>query len=247
MKKKLLAVLAVLFAASHASEAGTPYMNTFSIDNVVPNSAGWSYWFIPTGGAADSLNVKMTCVTEGEWLHGAHSHNHDELYVLVEGEGVVRLNEEEHFFKAGDGLYCPSGSYHSIRRTDFERPLKYLMINRNVPGGISEPFPFFKDGYHMSDCFSSSAGSRTFWHVTPRQTVGGLNVRSVNLKRRRTCMYPADGRQLVIVILDGTADISVDGTPVELSALSVCHVPKGAVCTLRSSSQNLRYLEVRNN
>jgi mannose-6-phosphate isomerase-like protein (cupin superfamily) len=39
-------------------------------------------------------------------------HDRDELYVIVEGEGIFRLGEREIAYKAGDLLFVPAHMHH---------------------------------------------------------------------------------------------------------------------------------------
>lgn len=225
--------------------AQVPYTKTFSLDDVSPNATGWAYWFIPTGSVADTLDIKMSYVDKGEGTHGAHTHNHDELFIVVEGDAIVHVNGEERVLHPGDCMYCPSGSSHSIRRTDTTKPIRYVMFNRNTGGGIDTPYPFWKQDYTAADCFVIGKKNKTYWCLTPEQTLGGMNVRSVLLKGRKAQTYVADGQQLAILLLEGSADIAVDGKPVSLNAMSVCYVPKGSSCTVRAKGGPLRYLAAK--
>lgn len=213
------------------------------MDEVTPNKSGWSYFFIPTGGVADTLNVKMTCVNAGEALHGAHSHNHDELFIVVEGEAIGQLNGEDRLLHTGDSMYCPSGSSHSIRRADPDSQIRYLMINRIAPGGIKTPYPFWKENYTVSDCCAQAEKDKSFWYLLPEQTCGGLNVRSVYVNALESHCHGASDGQLAIFVLEGTADITVDGNSVNLPSMSVCYVPAGSSCTIKAADGPLRYIE----
>lgn len=214
------------------------------MDDVIPNAAGWSYWFIPTGGVADTLNVKMSCVTKGSGQHGGHSHKHSELFVLVEGEAIGQLNGEDHVMHEGDCLFCPGESNHSIRRADPDKAIRYLMFNTETPGGLKAALPFWKERYTVEDCYVP-AEKKSFWYLTPEQTLGGLNVKSVLMKGRKVHKDKADGRQLVYMVMEGTADVTVDGNAVRLPAMSVCYVPAGSSGTIASAGGKMRYLAVR--
>ena len=243
MKKPAFAIIVAAMIASVSLSAQTPYTKTFSVDDAIPNGTGWSYWFIPTGSVADTLNVKMSCVNTGTASHTPHTHPHHELFILLEGEAVLHINGEDHEFHPGDGFMCPGGSAHSLRRVNEDQPIRYLMFNTEAHG-IRTPFPFWKEDYKAADCYTPSSKKKSFWYVTPEQTLGGLNVRSVGIKGRKEQKYDADGRQLIFVIMEGTADITVDGTPVHLPAMSVCYVPKGSSSTIKSADGKLRYLAV---
>lgn len=245
MKTRTLVTALIAVAISTVTaNAQQPYTKTFSATGIAPNAAGWSYWFIPTKGVADTLNVKMSSVTTGSGPHGAHIHNHHELYVLVEGEAIVEINGEDHEFHPGDGIFCPGGSNHGIRRVDTDKPIRYLMFNTDTPGGLKKPLPFYKDNYTAEECYVP-AGKKSFWYLTPEQTLNGLNVQSILLNGKKPHEDPADGRQLVYFIMEGTAEITVDGNAVRLPAMSVCYVPAGSASTIASAGGPMRYLAVR--
>lgn len=228
-----------------------PYVKTFSEADVRPNANGWSFWFIPTGGVADTLNLKMSHVDKGASLHGGHVHNHDEIFIVTEGKAIVNMNGEECTLDVGDAVYCPSGSNHSIRRAGTNAPVSYIMFNRIINGGIKTPYPFWKADYKMEDCHTRFEKDASFWYLRPEQTLGGLNIRSVLTDKGKTLKYAADGKQMVIFVMDGTADITVTGKEtgrcqtVRLPAMSVCYVPKGAGCTVKAIGGKLRFIEAR--
>lgn len=245
MYKRLLTIALTVAFASSMLHAQSIYTNTFDQAEVKPNTTGWAYWFIPTGGIADTLNLKMSYVDKGTGTHAAHSHNHDELFIMVEGEGIINLNGVDQAFHKGDAFYCPSGSEHSIRRADTSSPTKYLMFNRETKGGIKTPYPFFKEEYGVADCYAAFKENKSFWYVSPKQTLGGLNVRSVFSKSGKVRRYAADGRQLVFMVMDGDAEITVGGQKVRLSAMSACFVPEGTSSSVKAVGGKLRYLEAR--
>lgn len=242
--KALVAAAVLAVVCTMTMKAQTLYTRTFSMDDIKPNAAGWSYWFIPTGGVADTLNVKISCVTKGDAPHGAHRHNHHELFIALEGDSIVNLNGEDRLLHPGDALFCPGGSSHSIRRADLSKQSKYLMLNTDTPGGLPEPLPFWKETYTADDCHTI-AGEKSFWYLRPEQTLHGLNAESVLIKGRKVNKNAADGHQLVYIIMEGSANISVDGETVTLPAMSVCYVPAGASSTIASFGKRMRYIAVR--
>jgi len=243
---KLFALAAFLSACTTPmSNAPAPFSNTFSQERVYPNRTGWSYWFMNTDDPADTLNVKISMVDTGMASHNPHRHNHDELFVQLEGDAILHLNGKEQVLHPGDGMYCPGGSSHNIQRTSPDQAIKYLMITREARGGIPAPFPFWKESYDIADCFVPFQDAKSFWYVNPEHTLNGLSVQSVILKGKRAHKDRADGRQLVYVIMEGAADITVDGAPVHLEAPSACLVPKGSAGTIAAATKTMRYLQVR--
>ena len=244
--KKLLTFFSVLTISSMSMlNAQNLYTKTFSMDDVIPNATGWSYWFIPTGSVADTLNVKMSCVNTGNGSHAPHRHNHDEYFILLEGDALFHLNGEEIEVHTGDGFYAPGAGSHSLSRTDPDKPIRYLMFNREARGGVKTPFPFWIEDYKIADCYFPYQ-DKTFWYLDPKMTFDGLNVKSVKMKGKNVNKEKADDRYLVYVIMEGVADITVDGQKVRLPAMSVCYVPAGSASTITSAdSKIMKYLAVR--
>ena len=54
--------------------------------------------------------------------HAPHLHEgQDKLYVILEGEGVVRVDDQAEVLIAGDAAFAPAGVVHSIRNSGTER------------------------------------------------------------------------------------------------------------------------------
>jgi quercetin dioxygenase-like cupin family protein len=54
--------------------------------------------------------------------HAAHAHEgQDKLYVILEGEGVVRVDDQAEVLTAGDAAFAPAGVIHSISNPGPER------------------------------------------------------------------------------------------------------------------------------
>jgi quercetin dioxygenase-like cupin family protein len=54
--------------------------------------------------------------------HASHVHEgQDKLYVVLEGEGVVRVGDKAEVLKAGDAAFAPAGVVHSIHNSGTER------------------------------------------------------------------------------------------------------------------------------
>jgi len=244
MKTPVFFTFLLTAVCSFTSQASNIHTKTFSMEDVTPTSSGWAYWFIPRGGIADTLDIKMSCVTKKTGTHGGHRHNHGELFIVIEGEAIANLNGEDHAMHPGDGIFCPGQSEHSIRRASLNQAIRYLMVNTSVAGGLKEPLPFWKESYTAKDCYVAS-GKNTFWYLKPEQTLNGLNVKSVLLKRNKVHKSANDGRQLVYLILEGKASVCVGGESVELSAMSMCYVPAGSSSSIAAVDGSLRYLSIR--
>ena len=244
MKKLFYLILAALLLTGAGLDAQTPYTKTFSPDGIVANRTGWSFWYMPTG-VADTLNIKISCIDTMMYSHTPHQHAHDELFIVLEGDAILYMNGEETLLHPGDGLICPGNSTHNIQRTDPSRPIKYMMFTREARDRSGQvPHPFFKKDYKAADCLVRFRKNRNFWYLSPKQTLGDMNVRNVFVRGKKVRKNPAGG-QLAYVIMEGTAMVTVDGVPVRLPENSVCYVPKGSASSIVALSDRLRYLEVR--
>ena len=221
-----------------------PYYKVFSKYDEIPNGNGWSYWYIPTE-VADTLNIKVSQLNKVMASHDPHQHDHHEYFLMLEGDGIIYMNGEETVLHPGDGFMCPGESSHALRRSSADQNITYMMFTLETPGGLHETPPYYKADYKAADCYVPFSSKKSFWYLSPKQTLGGLNIRSVSLKKGRTNTAPADGRQLAYVILEGEADVVIDGTEVRLPATAVGYIPAGQSGSITAVSDNLRYLEVR--
>jgi quercetin dioxygenase-like cupin family protein len=54
--------------------------------------------------------------------HAPHAHERqDKLYIVLEGEGVVRVDDQAEVLTAGDAAFAPAGVVHSIHNSGKER------------------------------------------------------------------------------------------------------------------------------
>jgi len=65
----------------------------------------------------ETMFAGLNCFEPGQ-EHAPHAHQgQDKLYVVLEGEGEVRVGGETETLSAGDAAFAPSGILHSIRNT----------------------------------------------------------------------------------------------------------------------------------
>jgi len=221
-----------------------PYFKVFSKYDRIPNGNGWSYWYIPTE-VADTLNIKVSELNKVMASHEPHQHDHHEYFLILDGDAILHMNGEETLLHPGDGFMCPGESSHALRRASADHPTSYMMFTLETPGGLQETPPYYKEDYKAADCFVPFSKKARFWYLKPKQTLGGLNIQSLRIKKGRARKDPADGRQLAYVILEGTAEVTIDGVAVELPAPAVGYVPAGSRGSVKALSKKLRYLKVR--
>jgi mannose-6-phosphate isomerase-like protein (cupin superfamily) len=57
-------------------------------------------------------------------------HHHEvieEIYYIIEGEGVMKIDDEEREVSAGDAIYIPRFARHTLNNTG-ERPMRLLLV-----------------------------------------------------------------------------------------------------------------------
>jgi mannose-6-phosphate isomerase-like protein (cupin superfamily) len=76
-----------------------------------------SEWEIAGGGAVD-----------------AHSHPTHEFYYIISGHGIMKIADEEREVYAGDLVYTPPDTTHSIWPASAHAPLRGLAFAIGTPG-----------------------------------------------------------------------------------------------------------------
>jgi mannose-6-phosphate isomerase-like protein (cupin superfamily) len=76
-----------------------------------------SEWEIAGGGAVD-----------------AHSHPTHEFYYIIAGHGIMKIADEEREVHAGDLVYTPPDTTHSIWPASEHAPLRGLAFAIGTPG-----------------------------------------------------------------------------------------------------------------
>ncbi|QJY48588.1 cupin domain-containing protein [Pseudonocardia broussonetiae] len=71
------------------------------------------------GGAATPTGQFTAGVADlppGGWL-GAHAHDQAEVYFVLEGELLLRLDDTDHRLRAGSTVFLPGGATHGVTNT----------------------------------------------------------------------------------------------------------------------------------
>jgi uncharacterized cupin superfamily protein len=92
------------------------------------------------GTAAQKLGASFSILAPGK--RGCPYHRHyvqEEMFVIIEGSGTLRVADEMLPLKTGDVIFIPTGSEfpHQIINTS-DAPLKYLSISTMEPTDICE-------------------------------------------------------------------------------------------------------------
>ncbi|MFN0184433.1 MAG: cupin domain-containing protein [Aquabacterium sp.] len=118
---------------------------------------------------ADALGLRLvgcnlTVVPPGKAAYPHHSHlANDELFVILEGVGQLRLGDARHALRAGDVVGCPRGdasTAHQIINTG-DADLRYLSISSKVTPEICE----YPDSGKVAAYFIDEAGNE-FAHIS---------------------------------------------------------------------------------
>jgi uncharacterized cupin superfamily protein len=92
------------------------------------------------GTAAQKLGASFSILAPGKRGCPYHLHHaQEEMFVIIEGSGTLRVAGEELPLKTGDVIFTPAGSEypHQIINTS-DAPLKYLSISTMEPTDICE-------------------------------------------------------------------------------------------------------------
>jgi uncharacterized cupin superfamily protein len=98
------------------------------------------------GGASEAVGARLlgysvTEVPPGKRAWPFHNHNvNEELFVILEGHGTVRIGPDTFPIKQGDLIACPPGgpdTAHQIINTS-DGPLRYLSVSTMLPQEIVE-------------------------------------------------------------------------------------------------------------
>ena len=75
----------------------------------------------------DNLKMGLISVRPHDALP-VHTHaDEDQLYYILEGEGTIRMNDQEFDLKPGNAVTIPPGVAHGVRN-ESDLPLRYLDI-----------------------------------------------------------------------------------------------------------------------
>ncbi|MEI7593042.1 MAG: cupin domain-containing protein [Actinomycetes bacterium] len=76
----------------------------------------------------DSLTVGTADIKAGSSVTGAlHRHDPPEVYYILDGQGTVFIDDEEHLVSAGSTVFVPGGAWHYVENTG-ETTLRLLFV-----------------------------------------------------------------------------------------------------------------------
>jgi uncharacterized cupin superfamily protein len=90
---------------------------------------------------AKQLGCSLIVVPPGKRAYPLHCHHiNEEMFVVLDGSGTVRIGESEHPIRTGDVIACPAGgaaTAHQIINTS-DRELRYLAISTMIAAEFLE-------------------------------------------------------------------------------------------------------------
>jgi uncharacterized cupin superfamily protein len=90
---------------------------------------------------ARKMGYNITVIDPGKAAYPAHAHQiNEEMFLVLEGQGEVRIGAERHAVRAGDVIACPPGgpeTAHQLRNTG-TAPLKVLSVSTFETADIIE-------------------------------------------------------------------------------------------------------------
>ena len=111
------------------------------------------------------LGARLTVVAPGKraWPYHCH-HANDEMFVILDGAGTLRLNDKEFPLKAGDVAICPAGGSETCHQiiNSGDQDLKYLAISSMHAPDIAEYPDSGKFGVFAGIAPGGDAKARSF-------------------------------------------------------------------------------------
>lgn len=121
-----------------------PYVNLFELTDFIANEDGpfqEQYAIISDRIGAKKLSYSFAIIPPGKKMCPFHNHRiNEELFIIIEGTGVLRFGDEKFPVKQFDVIACPPGDRsvaHQIINTG-DVDLKYFCLSTNEPYDICE-------------------------------------------------------------------------------------------------------------
>lgn len=123
-----------------------------------------SFAAIASRGGARGLGARLVEVPAGKraWPFHAH-HANDEMFVILDGAGILRLGPDEWPVEAGDVAVCPAGGQEAAHQLIAgERGLRYIAISTmHEPDVVTYP----DSGKIAVFAGAAPGGDKTLRHV----------------------------------------------------------------------------------
>lgn len=123
------------------------------------------YGHVGAAISAKLLGCALTIVPPGKRAWPFHCHHvNEEMFVILEGRGMLRFGEQEYPVRAGDVIAAPPGgretAHQLVNTSDGE--LRYLAISTMVPGEVVEYPDSGKVAVYVGSAPGADPSARTF-------------------------------------------------------------------------------------
>jgi uncharacterized cupin superfamily protein len=116
---------------------------------------------------AKQLGYSLAVVPPGKRAYPFHCHHvNEEMFFVIEGQGMVRIGDREYPIRKGDVIAAPAGgreTAHQIVNTSNEE-LRYLMVSTMIPADVVEYPDSDKVGVYVGSAPGGDPTKRTFSH-----------------------------------------------------------------------------------
>ena len=144
-----------------------PFLNIDEIEDYQTSEKGpygESYSAISNKIGAKKLGYSISIVPPGKKVCPFHNHHiNEEMFLILEGSGILRFGDKKYAIKKHDIIACPPGGRevaHQILNTS-NSDLKYLCLSTNEPYDICE----YPDSNKVMSMVGDQ-GMRTFKHIS---------------------------------------------------------------------------------
>jgi uncharacterized cupin superfamily protein len=121
-----------------------PFINLFDLNDFISQEEGpfqERYAAISEMIGAKKLSYSFAIIPPGKKMCPFHNHRiNEELFIIIEGRGLLRFGDDSYEVKPFDVIACPAGDRsvaHQIINTS-ESDLKYFCLSTNEPYDICE-------------------------------------------------------------------------------------------------------------
>jgi len=157
-----------------------------------------------------------------------HAHETDEIYIVTEGSGYVVVGGQNRFVTAGDIIAIPPTVWHTQVCTDTCQPpytwaaLWWPHIEGNEPFG--DAIVVTRYDAEKAECVN---GVMTHAAVAP-QIKCPFTDAFCHIEAAQKAAYDASAKEVMVMMLEGTAQITVEGETATVKQGDVIGVPANA-------------------
>ena len=119
-----------------------PWDRAFPNTSRPPDAFGATKAAIGASIGARKLGYNVTAIAPGKRAYPVHNHRvNEEMFLVLEGEGELRVGGETWTVRPGDVIACPPGgpeTAHQLRNTSTDKELRVFCISTSEPTDVIE-------------------------------------------------------------------------------------------------------------